>query len=398
MGVEINEVDYNLSSLSLSASSYFVGSKKSDVYHYPSCRWAKRIKAENRVYFDTPEEAIAAGYRPCKVCKPPTKSPPSPPVTVPPSMEPIANFTGVKICAFDQNPAGDERVLHNEWVALYNPTNSTINLSNWKLKTRHGGDDGKTVTISEDAKLTPEEEGTNIAPHGYRFVICSMGFLRNKNESIILLDPFGTEIDRTCNCIDKESNNRFCMRDQNCSDTDLCTDWIFQIQKLDKWKTRKGTVIYVEDGDTIDISPVERAYVQRIRLVGVDTPESGELGYEAAKSLVEEKCLGKKVYFDVDDCKQYDEYHRILAVVYVNVNGTWINLNAELLKEGYAKIMYIPPSEFNPDHGERGDDVEGMRCELSGVSKQNSSNPKPKTYAPTLPLCVLCGLSGKQVQ
>ena len=93
----------------------------------------------------------------------------------------------------------------------------------------------------------------------------------------------------------------------------------------------------------------------RIRLVGVDTPESGELGYEVAKSLVEEKCLGKKVYFDIEDCKQYDEYHRILAVIYVNVNGTWINLNAELLKEGYAKIMYIPPSEFNPDHGERGD-------------------------------------------
>jgi micrococcal nuclease len=138
------------------------------------------------------------------------------------------------------------------------------------------------------------------------------------------------------------------MRYLDCLDTDSEADWIFQTQMLERGKRRNGTVTYVVDGDTIDISPVERAYIQRIRLVGVDTPDKDEPGYEAAKSFVNEKCLGKEVYFDVDDCKQYDEYHRILAVVYVNVNGTWINLNAELLKEGYAEIMYIPPSEFNP--------------------------------------------------
>jgi micrococcal nuclease len=104
----------------------------------------------------------------------------------------------------------------------------------------------------------------------------------------------------------------------------------------------------VVDGDTIDISPVERAYIQRIRLVGIDTPERNEPGYEEAKSFVEKMCFGKEVEFDVDDCKPYDKYNRILAVIHVNVNGTWINLNAELLKKGYAEIMSIPPSEFNP--------------------------------------------------
>ena len=251
------------------------------------------------------------------------------------------NKHNVIICAFDQNPAGSDG---NEWVALYNPTNDTIDLCNWKLTTKHGG--GNTVTISEEAKLIPEEEGTNIAPHGYRFVTCSTGFLRNENESITLLDPSGNEIDRTCNCIDKENNNRFCMRDQNCLDTDSDTDWIFQIQKLDRWQTRKGKVIYVEDGDTIDVSPVEGAYIQRIRLVGVNTPERDEPGYNEAKEFVKEMCLGKEVSFDVDDCKPYDEYHRILAVVYVDE----INLNAELVSQGLAKVMYMPPSEFNP-HG-----------------------------------------------
>ena len=46
----------------------------------------------------------------------------------------------------------------------------------------------------------------------------------------------------------------------------------------------------------------------------------------------------------MDDREQHDRYYRILAVVYVNNT----NLNEKLLREGYAEIMYNPPSEFNP--------------------------------------------------
>ena len=81
-----------------------------------------------------------------------------------------------------------------------------------------------------------------------------------------------------------------------------------------------------------------------MEMVGVNTPEIGEEGYEEAKEFVNVSCLGEEVKLDVDDKEQYDPYYRILAVVYVN--GT--NLNEKLLREGYAEIMYIPPSEFNP--------------------------------------------------
>lgn len=101
----------------------------------------------------------------------------------------------------------------------------------------------------------------------------------------------------------------------------------------------RGYCNYVVDGDTIDVEGVGR-----IRFVGVNTPERGQPGYQEAKNYVKKMCFGKTIDLDIDDAKNYDRYRRVLAVVYVND----VNLNAELLKKGYAEIMYIPPSEFNP--------------------------------------------------
>jgi len=50
----------------------YVGSIKSDKYHYPDCVWAKKILSENQIWFKSVEEAQAQGYKPCGVCKPPT--------------------------------------------------------------------------------------------------------------------------------------------------------------------------------------------------------------------------------------------------------------------------------------------------------------------------------------
>jgi len=83
--------------------------------------------------------------------------------------------------------------------------------------------------------------------------------------------------------------------------------------------------------------------IQRVRLVGINSPEIGEEGYEEAKEFVNRTCWGEEVKLDVDDKRQYDSHYRILAVVYVNDT----NLNEQLVKEGYAEIMYIPPSEFD---------------------------------------------------
>jgi methylphosphotriester-DNA--protein-cysteine methyltransferase len=59
--------------LSLAADHKYVGSSKSNKYHYPTCQWATKIKPDNLVTFKTAKEAVEAGYVPCAVCKPPTE-------------------------------------------------------------------------------------------------------------------------------------------------------------------------------------------------------------------------------------------------------------------------------------------------------------------------------------
>ena len=48
----------------------YVASKNSKVFHKPDCTWAKKIKPENVIGYQSRRQAISAGKRPCKRCKP----------------------------------------------------------------------------------------------------------------------------------------------------------------------------------------------------------------------------------------------------------------------------------------------------------------------------------------
>jgi hypothetical protein len=48
----------------------YVASIHSHVYHKITCRYVKKIKRCNRIYFKTKAQARAHGYRPCKICRP----------------------------------------------------------------------------------------------------------------------------------------------------------------------------------------------------------------------------------------------------------------------------------------------------------------------------------------
>ena len=117
------------------------------------------------------------------------------------------------------------------------------------------------------------------------------------------------------------------------------SDILSKYHKTDCHVEEKGVCTKVVDGDTIYLDNGEK-----IRFVGVNTPERGVEGYITSKNFVQKLCLNKEVGIDVDDSKHNDRYGRTLGVVIVNGK----NVNEMLLKEGLAEVMYMPPSEFYP--------------------------------------------------
>ncbi len=52
------------------ADSEYVASRMRKPFHHVSCRWAREIVDSNKVYYETREDAIRDGHRPCKICNP----------------------------------------------------------------------------------------------------------------------------------------------------------------------------------------------------------------------------------------------------------------------------------------------------------------------------------------
>jgi O-6-methylguanine DNA methyltransferase len=59
-----------LRSASARAGVRYVGSDTTKVYCFPTCHRARRIARRHRVEFRGERQAAAAGYRPCRVCRP----------------------------------------------------------------------------------------------------------------------------------------------------------------------------------------------------------------------------------------------------------------------------------------------------------------------------------------
>ncbi|MEM3484061.1 MAG: thermonuclease family protein [Candidatus Methanomethyliaceae archaeon] len=52
------------------STARYIGNKRTFKFHYATCYWVTRMNPSNMVPFKTRDEAIAAGYIPCKVCRP----------------------------------------------------------------------------------------------------------------------------------------------------------------------------------------------------------------------------------------------------------------------------------------------------------------------------------------
>jgi micrococcal nuclease len=119
----------------------------------------------------------------------------------------------------------------------------------------------------------------------------------------------------------------------------------------------KARVTWITDGDTISVKIGNRS--EKVRLLGVDTPETNDVreeyrqaAYDARDWLIE-KLKKKTVVLEADpEADDRDKHGRLLR--YVLLDGE--NVNLSLVREGMAwattRFQYTRKNEFKKAQGE----------------------------------------------
>ena len=115
-------------------------------------------------------------------------------------------------------------------------------------------------------------------------------------------------------------------------------------------------VTRVIDGDTVEVA-FNDTHKERVRLIGVDTPETvhpqkaaQKYGKEAS-DYTKKELTDKKVWLNMD-IELRDKYKRLLGYIWMEKPNDGENeqevrskmFNARLLLEGYAQVMTIQPN------------------------------------------------------
>ena len=112
-----------------------------------------------------------------------------------------------------------------------------------------------------------------------------------------------------------------------------------------------ATMARVVDGDTIDVTVDGKR--DRVRLIGIDTPETKKqntpvqcFGPEATAFTTSLLPVGTPLHLERDVVAR-DDYGRLLAYVYVAGDGSFVNM--EIIRQGYARPLTIPPNVAHAD-------------------------------------------------
>lgn len=107
-----------------------------------------------------------------------------------------------------------------------------------------------------------------------------------------------------------------------------------------------ATVLGVADGDTLRVAVGD--HEERVRLIGIDTPESVApnqpvecYGKEAAERMAALVPPGTPIRLE-RDIEARDLYGRLLAYVYRASDG--LHLNLDQVRQGYAEALPYPPN------------------------------------------------------
>ncbi len=93
-------------------------------------------------------------------------------------------------------------------------------------------------------------------------------------------------------------------------------------------------VVGVVDGDTVELGDG-----RKVRLIGINTPERGEPGYNSASDLTDRLVGGRTVRLEYDR-DRFDRYQRTLAYLWVNDSL----VNTQILRSGWASCYFFDGS------------------------------------------------------
>ena len=110
------------------------------------------------------------------------------------------------------------------------------------------------------------------------------------------------------------------------------------------YEYRVKKVNKIVDGDTIDVDidlGFAVSFTQRVRLAGIDTPESRTtdlkekaLGLEVKEKIKKELAAAKDVVIKTEKPDSSEKYGRILGWIFLD--GNTVSLNQQLIDQGYA--------------------------------------------------------------
>ncbi|MCE9652156.1 MAG: lamin tail domain-containing protein [Nitrosarchaeum sp.] len=181
----------------------------------------------------------------------------------------------VVINEIDINPPGDDSKSISEWVELYNPTSSKIDISGWQIASTTGLK--KTLTIPT---------GTFIEPGKFlTFSYQSLWFTDN-NEIVELKDKNAMVVDKTPLFSDILNDFSSWQRIYDGYDTDNVSDWKFVISTAG---SSNGKLTSVKESDSI--------------MVSISTDKSSYLFDETAiiQGSVSKQVFIEKPYFHADE-------------------------------------------------------------------------------------------------
>jgi micrococcal nuclease len=110
------------------------------------------------------------------------------------------------------------------------------------------------------------------------------------------------------------------------------------------YEYRVSRLLEVIDGDTIDVQidlGFDVSFTSRVRLNGIDTPESRttdltekKYGLEAKEWLKHRLSLAKTIVIRTQKPDSSEKYGRILGTLFID--GETVSINDQLVKGGYA--------------------------------------------------------------